>query len=478
MQKLGKSFLIALGAVLALAAIGVLAINLYVQSAGTQARIQRELSTALHVPVRMTGTTLTPWGGLKITGVTVPQPDPAHPGSFFEASSFAAFFQWTPLLRHRLVVTQVSVNDPKVAWYQNANGKWELPTDEERKTPEPTASAKPPGAPREKSEPLEVLIDHLRVNRGAFVFLDQHGARVAAFSEVQVDSPKLGAGGTQGRASSSKAALRDTIFFENVRTPFSFAAGDLSLNGLEAGLAGGTLHGDLKIRTTEKHSPFTADVRFDGVNLDTLLAEAGGVPGRATGTLAGWLDLYGESGKPETLSGSGRLTLAGGRLQHEFFQLLGQALQIDELAMLNLKQAQLDYRVGDGAVWIDALSLLSTNLQLQAHGTVRLPDGKLQLDARLMVNGRISRQLPAFIDANFQPGSEPDQRFIDFAIGGTAGKPQTNLMERILGRKIEKEMGSLFQNIFKPKKKKPKNESPAPSASPSAAASAPPSTSE
>lgn len=481
MQKVGKSILIALGVALALAAVGVLGINLYVQSAGTQARIQRELSAALRVPVRMTGTTITPWSGLKVTGVTVPQPDTEHEGSFFEASSFAAFFEWMPLLHHRLVVNQITVNDPKVAWFQTKSGRWQLPSEVEEKShlpPEQPPAAKPPAAPREKGQPFEISVDRLRVNRGAFVFYDARGNRVAAFSGVQLDSPKLDTRDIQGRATSAKATLRDAIFFENLRVPFSYTAGTLSLRGVEAALDGGTLRGDVQIHTAEKHSPFTVDASFNGVNLDALLAAAGGVPGRATGTLAGWADIYGESGRPETLGGSGQITLAGGRLQHEFFQLLGQALQIDELAMLNLKQAQLDYRLAEGSLWIDRLSFQAANLQLEAHGAARLSDGKLRLDARLTINGRIARQLPGFIEANFQPAPEPDLRYIDFAVTGTLSRPQTNLMERILGRKIEKEMGSLFQNIFKTKKKKkdkrePREPAPTPPATPAASDATP-----
>lgn len=458
MQKVGKSFLITLGVVLGLAAVGILILNLYVQSAGTQARIQRELSAALRLPVRMSGTTLTPWGGLKVTGVAVPQTDPAHAGNFFEAPSFAAFFEWAPLLRHRVVLSRITLNEPKVAWFQDGSGKWLLPGPPEKAAPPAQPPAEEPrAARREKAPPYEVTLGQLRIRHGAFVFLDARGGRVAAFSDVQADCPGISSRGeAEGTASIAKAALRDMLFFENVRTPFSYADGVLRLRGLEAALGGGALHGDLEVRTAEKRSPFSTSTRFDGVNLDTLVAAAGNVPGRATGTLAGWLELSGESGRTDTLRGSGQITLAGGRLQHEFFQLLGQALQIDELAMLNLKSAQLDLHVADGSVWIDLLSLQSANLQLLAHGTARLPNGKLQLDARLTVNGRLARQLPGFVEANFQPAAEPDQRFIDFTVGGTAAKPQTNLMERILGRKIEREMGSLFQNIFKPKRKKTK----------------------
>ena len=139
---------------------------------------------------------------------------------------------------------------------------------------------------------------------------------------------------------------------------------------------------------------------------------------------------------------------------------------------LDLQQASADFRVGEGKVYVDELLLRSPNLKLIARGEVRL-DSTLKLGARLVINERISRQLPAFVETNFQAGDEPGTRYIDFAVTGTLAKPKTDLLDRILGKKIQKEVGSIFQNIFggkrkpekKEKEKKPKS-SPAPSASP------------
>lgn len=492
MQRVAKGFLLGLGGVVALGAVGVLAMNLYVQSAGTQARIERDLSNALGLPVKMTSTTVAPWGRLKVSGITVPQPDGGR-GHFLEAESFSADFRWIPLFQHRLVVDEIAIDSPTVVWVQNEAGKWRLPHETEPATPASTpspgiAAASPspgevplepplpvPAEPKEprkttapsSAPPFDVFVHRLRIKRGSFDFLDRKGRRVVGFAGVELECPEVDADKTSGKALIGRVSVHDVVFLENVRTPFSFAAGDLSLRDLEAEAGGGTLRGGLELRTAEKNSPMTISTVFEGIDLSRLITDAGGMPGQAAGTVNGWIDLYGKAGKSEGMSGKGQLRVTGGQIrQYEFLQLLGQALQIDELGHLTLREAQADYRVVNGTVWVDRLFLESPNLQLQAHGTVK-PDGKLKLNARLFINRRFSERLPSFILTSFQGGTDADPlRYIDFPISGTITKPQTNLMERILGRKIEREMTDIFQSIIggtkkkaKDKEKKPKTDS-------------------
>src|ERR1043166_9352489 len=96
---------------------------------GTREGLERELSTALHLPVQIKSITLTPLHRLKISGVAMAQPEgvsggnspggaAANAGNFLEASSFTASFKWSPLFEHQLVVNEIAVNDPKIAWLQ------------------------------------------------------------------------------------------------------------------------------------------------------------------------------------------------------------------------------------------------------------------------------------------------------------------------------------------------------------------------
>jgi type II secretion system protein N len=451
-RKLLKGLLVAAGVLLALAAVGVLAINLYVQSAGTQKRIEHALSSGLKVPVHVTSAIVTPWSGLKATGITVPQLPPAA-GNFLEAASFTAHFDWSGLLKHRLDASEVSLDDPQVEWFQSEGGRWELPRATPAPQPSPAPAAEKPRQPA--GQPWVINVRKLVVNGASFDFWDERGIRVLEFDGVQFDCLDPRASGTQGHAAFKNVSLRDKFFFRDMRTDWSFQHGTLKLSSFQTAIGGGQIRGDAQVATQVKHSPFNTDVNFDGVNVNQLMIEAGKADVQVTGTLKGSLDLNGNSGKRSTINGSGRLELAGGRMQNiEMFQMLGQALQIPDLVELNLKTAEADARVVSGVVNVDKLVLQSENLQLTAHGTIDA-EGKLALDARLTINGAISDRLPSFILTYFKPGDTGDSRYIDFVIGNTLTHPKTNLLDNILGHRINDQMTDLFKTIFGKKHKAP-----------------------
>jgi type II secretion system protein N len=434
-RKLIKGILIVVGAVLALCAVGVLAINLYVQSAGTQKRIEHALSSGLKVPVHVTSIIVTPWSGLKASGITVEQTMPAAVGDFLEATDFSARFGWMGLFKHRLDASDVVLDEPRVTWYQTNGGRWELP----RATPAPEAEASPeaPGVEKAKGPKgpaWEVSVHRLAVNRASFDFWDDKGMHLLQFAGVYFDCMEPREAGTD----------------------WSFERGTLKLAGFQTGVGGGMIKGDAQVFTQAKHSPFNVDVSFDGVDVNQLMVEAGQPDGQVTGKLKGWLDLNGNSGKRTTLNGAGHLELAGGRMENmEMFQMMGQALQIPDLVELNLRTAEADARVVSGVVNIDKLVLESQNLQLTAHGTIGT-DGKLNLSTRLTINDVISDRLPAFIITYFKPGDAADSHYVDFTINNTLAHPKTNLIDNLLGHRIQGQMNDVFKMLFG--KKKPKAE--------------------
>lgn len=451
MRKLLKGILIGAGVILALAAVCLLAMNLYVQSAGTQKRIERALSNALKAPVHIVSTIVTPWSGLKASGITVPQTPPAA-GNFLSAPGCTAHFNWTGLFNHRLDVTDVSVNEPVVEWFESPGGRWQLPRTA---APAASAQASPPPAPAKTpaAAAWAVSVHQLALNGATFDFWDEKGMRLLEFAGVQAEATDPSAAGAQGHASAGSGALRNGLFFRDVRTDWSYLRGTVKLSSFQAALDGGQLRGGAQMATLAKHTPYSVDVNFDGINVTRLMTDAGINGGQASGILKGWLDLSGNSGKTSTINGSGSLELAGGRLQNiELFELLGQALQIPDLVELNLKTAVVEARVVSGVVQVDKLQLASQNLLLAAHGTVGL-DGKLALDARLTVNSTISKRLDPFILNCFKPGDTPDEQYVDFEIGNTLAHPKQTLIEKILGSKLQGQMNDWFKNYLIKKNK-------------------------
>src|SRR5881394_1608558 len=207
MQKLRRLAVIALGALIGLGAVVLLGVNLYVQSQGAQAKIQQELTRSLGVPLKIRSMSVTPWGGLELSGITIPQIVSVGPKNFLQARTFRLRVRFLSLFSRRLVIKDVSLVRPRVVWPQNTEGKWRLPNTRAARahtvstnqapapsqaeagtefvqtntTPAVTNAARVPSSPKVTVAPE---VRRVSVKDGDFTFLDQTGRLVAGFSGV------------------------------------------------------------------------------------------------------------------------------------------------------------------------------------------------------------------------------------------------------------------------------------------------------
>ena len=518
MKKLGRIVLLLLGAVFALACIILLGINMYVQSAGTHTRIQQELSQRIGATLRLQRVSVTPWGGLKLSGITIPQSDPAVSPDFLVAKTFRLRVQFWSLFSQPLVIKEVSLVNPTVVWSQNAHGEWRLPMTFEKAPSEdghsateghalaastPAAAAslpaapsmpaeqKPaaidPGAPDEQSQEDEGEIEpagaaaftpevrRVNLSGGNFRFLDNRGKPVAAFNGVEFRSNFRTATAVRGNASIAKTSIRDRFFLEALQSPIHYSPTRLDLAQISAKAAGGDLSGRFTMQHQEAESPFTAMVKFRDVQADRVVSEAGGPAGVVQGKLEGHLEAVGRTADPNALSGSGEIFLRDGEVkQYSLLVALGRLLQIEELTQLHLDQAQVKYHINPGVVVVDELLLRSPNIRLSGKGTITFA-GKIRLESQLALNDKIRGQLFQAIRDNFQPTAEPGFAAVDFQVSGTVEKPKTNLMDKVVGRDL-KDLGGVINSLFGGKKQEKRKPKPEPAdASPAPAAEAEPS---
>ncbi|MDP9292653.1 MAG: type II secretion system protein GspN, partial [Verrucomicrobiota bacterium] len=469
-RKVAKFFLAAAAAAFLLVALAFLGVNLYVQSAAIQRKIEDKISAEIHLPVRIGGANFTPWSGFTITGIAIPQSEGQVGENFFQASSFRASMRLAPLWRRELVFNRIKIESPQIAWIQNDMGKWTLPETQTQPPAEPagtgsapTFSITPTPLPElqattpmperaaRRLPPYAVSLQKLVVTDGRFEFFDHGKALIASFGNVQAKGSFVQHTIT-GVARCAKASIHDAFFLENLRTPFSYSAESLSLSGLRADFASGTVAGNFSTQPQAEGAPFELQVTFSKTDINRIISEAGGPFGQATGLLDGSLALKGKTHDMRTARGTGHLSVANGWVrQYEIFQQIGQYLRIEELSELSLERADTDFHVADGRVVVDQLTLQSPNLNVLAKGKIRF-DGKLDLDARLTINPKISHRLPDFIEKNFTRVENSDQRYVDFDITGTVQKPKTNLRERILGRKLREQVVDFLQGFMKPRK--------------------------
>jgi hypothetical protein len=505
-RGLRRLILVALGAFIALGVVLLVGVNLYVQSQGAQAKIQQELSRSLGVPLKIRSMSVTPWGGLELSGITIPQTSTGvSPKYFLEATTFQLRVRFLSLFSKRLVIKEVSLINPRVVWPQDEQGKWRLPSTQKARShavatkqavPQMTAGggivqanaisasmvgATVPSPPQMavKNQPaggeltLTVApeVRRVSVKNGDFTFLDHAGRLIASFTGVDFRTNIRSASALQGETKIARISLRDRFFLDQLRSPLRYEPDVLELSNISARVAEGEVNGYFAIQPEAEDSPFTTSINFHNVLADQIVGNAGGPVGMVKGKLEGTFQASGKTGDPDALTGKGEIFLREGRVeQYRLLVLLGQILQIEELQELHLEQADAKYHLSPGLVTIDELLLRSPNIQLTALGTVGF-DGTLQLNSQVAINDRIRGQLFKAIRDNFHPIDEPGYSAIDFQVGGTIDRPSTNLVERLVGRDITSMLNSFF-GVKKDRAKKKKKTAegitatPSPSGSP------------
>ncbi len=449
-KKLSKVILLAAAGLVALALVALFSINLYIQSHGAHARIQAGLSAALRVPLRFTTTSLSPWGHLKITGISVPDGD----RNFLEAGAFHAHCRMLPLLRGRLEIYEMTVETPKIIWVQNATGTWDMPQLAPAEPAQEKRKEEPQGG--KKRDGFEVVVGSFEMRGGSAELLDKQQQPVATFSGVNVRCSTLTAARVEGLAQIARLVWGDALTFENLRAPFSYTAQGLTLPEFTGVLAGGRMTGNFALHPDPWMSPFEVALNFSDVKAGPLSKQFASSSGLASGTLAGTLSLHGSSKRISRAEGSGTLRILDGRFQQlELFEAIGTALDIRELSDLRLKDGRAEFHIAKERVTVDALSLEAADLQLGAKGTIRF-DGKIQLDSELSLDEELYRQLPAIVRNNLVTDAG-SRHAIAFEIKGDHFKARSNLGDNIFGKKIANDLQDLASTIFGTKKKEEKD---------------------
>src|SRR3954452_17321639 len=152
---MSRLVLVALGVIIGVALLILLSVNMYVQSRGTQARIQQELSQRLGATLRIQRISVTPWWGLKLTGITIPQTQPGVSPDFLTAKTFRLRIRFSSLFGGHLVIKEISLVNPEVVWAQNVDGKWRMPSRPVEASPTPRSKTVALATPIVSASPVE-----------------------------------------------------------------------------------------------------------------------------------------------------------------------------------------------------------------------------------------------------------------------------------------------------------------------------------
>ena len=460
MKPIIQATLIVFVAVVGLVGLGLLAVNLYVQSPDTQLRLREIVSENLGYPVSVFRISFTPWSGFHLQDVSIQDPSVHYP--ILKAQDLWIQCNYLPLLRRKLIVRQVFLSGAEIRVPTSARLEAEAETDdvpavEPVSQPvsrnESNQAAKPasgPARPEKATLPengvpgnLWVEIRKFKISRGTIYFLGTTGVPTATLRDVEgsVQSRK---GEYLGKIRISSAAISDSINVEEISSPVRCSNGALDLEDITAEISGGKLHGSFHADLTNSELPYRVHVQMSGVNVNEIVSRAGGILDRAHGTLQGSFQLAGYIKDPSLASGDGSLEIKTGYLdQYPVLKELGRWTQIDELQRLDLEQALSKFSVVGQDIKVDSLQLISKNCQVNIWGKVESAQ-KLDLNGRLTVSQFLSQKIPNELEENFAKSKDGESRYLDFQVTGSVLKPQTDLFERIIGDK-----GKLLKKLFR-----------------------------
>ncbi len=448
MKRLVRVVLIVFGALLGVFGLSLLAINLYVQSPGTQLKIREAVSGSLGLPISVFRISFTPWGGFLFQDVTIGNPAAQFPLARAErltvVCDFLPFFHRRVSIK-RIVLQRVDLNIPVSSPDVVAD------SDEqsyEQNTPAPTES--PPIANRPASPSNPVLRRHgrerwlplphhfwLEIRKIQMIDSSVHlitpdGATVLNMRGVEC-AVNFQNGDFLGKLRTDAAILQDSVALEDIASPISCRGGNLQLEQITGVLSGGQLHGNFGIDLNNPDYPYRLNVQIEGVNLNEMASRAGGVLDRAHGTLEGNFELNGSAADNSETFGKGFLALKTGYVdQYPLLQEIGKWTQIDELRRLELEEAESHFRVVGSTVKVDSLRLVSKNCRIDLWGKVENARN-LALEGRLTVSPFLSQKIPRELEDNFVTASDGRSRVLDFQVSGPILRPQTNLFDRMIG---------------------------------------------
>ncbi len=446
MKRFAKIILVILAAVAGGLVVALIGINLYLQSGDVQQRIRLVTEQALGTPVTVNRTIYTPWGGLTLSGLSLP--DPTVPGAkLVDAPTFSVRFEFFPLLGKKFVISEVSLSGPHLMLRQAADRRWLLiPPRVARPTPGKVVVE--PGRPAIRLPNYSVELRRFTVDDGRAEIIDLHGDVIGRLAGLALAGTMTADRLIQGDLEVDSLEIGEQLYPRRFKAHFKQDGPTLSITGVRCSLADGRLHGELYVVTKPAQPPeFYLSGNVTQVSIPKLLSEASRNDSGTSGTLGGQFKLQGNPLDAASIVGHGEFSLDAAQLRPmEAIQTIGMLLRIDELQMLKLRQASLRVDVHDQKAWLTGLTLKTDNLIIDGKGPVRF-DGKMNLSGRLMVNQKIQHELGGLLGDNFTASEDANYKQLTFKVTGRLDRPKTDLIERVTGIQLGN-VGGMIKGFF------------------------------
>ena len=435
-----KVILTALVGLAVLTVVGLLSAGALLRSNLLQNQIKERLSGALQMEVRFESFRPGILGATDLGNFTAFNTS----GDSLSAREISLQLRLLPLLKGNLVFSSLNVTDLRLVRMEPAA----VPAGTEDAAAQKTASSSPP-SPFVLKNPLAALHE-LTVTNASLDWQRADGRSKMQMAGVDI-SLRAGDGGkSEGELLIKQCTFLEMVALTGLESSLEFSNQTLSAKHFTARCGGGLVEGKAEWGMADIQ-PFTLQLSGTGVDLAAMSQELPGI--RLSGGAEGALELRGSWVEQKSWVGGGRLDIRDGTMPKlQFLKNIGQMFQIQELATLNLQLAEVRFRIGEGALWLDPFKLNGGDIVFLAPGRVGFA-GELELNAQLTLPGRLlNGKMGQLLSGRFSAPDPEGRQSVAFQVTGTAQNPKTDLMERVVGGDLGKLVGGLLGGFLKPRK--------------------------
>lgn len=412
-----------------------LVLQITLRSESTRAALQDGLSQALRMDVRFESLRPTFFKGSLLTGLKASR----EGGSSLCAKEVYVRPRILSLLRGQCVLSEIRIAGARLILIEHPRTPAQSEADGKTQS-----ALVPRGRPR-------LAIRRFKIENSAFEWFDGSGKARVQLEGIHLELSNIGPESGEGTLRIAQGKLYELLPFHHLDSPVQITATHYRLPSVRATCGAGTLEAAASIEINAPQLPF--ELRTQARDIDLSTFSEPNAPRYSTGKAAGHVELTGLLLQPDSLQGSGQLSLENGTLQgFGTLQAIGEVFRISELARLRVRQARSRFTIGQRKIALQELVLEGNDLTLSAPGEIGF-DHQLQLQAQISLPERLlsGKILQMFRD-RFSPPDAAGLRSIAFLVTGTTDHPKTNLLENLVGGGLGGVLDQLMGTFLKPKK--------------------------
>ncbi|HEX8371829.1 MAG TPA: AsmA-like C-terminal region-containing protein [Chthoniobacterales bacterium] len=440
----------------------ILAVNLYVQSKDMQERIRTGLSDAVGMPVGVFRTTFSPWGGFRLDRIRIKSDVPKAAHDFLHAECLEVRCEFIPLVQGRVVVRRIALDAPQFVLQKNERNQFRFPSEEgpepkarpvvvpgagvvRKATPTPRvlADASPTVSPTLKAILPEGKPDirKLLLRDGNFRFLAADGSEILRLEMVRCSLNAKAVPNTfAGPLEIKRAVLMNRWELIDVEAAISLDKQHLRIEKISGLINDGHIAGAITADLGAAGQPYSARLRLTDAQVAQFFPKDSDYATDVKGTVHARLEFDGFLTQEEKNKGHAELKISRAEISDiPMLKVLGQVVRSQDMANLTIKKVEIKADMAGPHTKITSSYLQSPHVEVKFSGAVD-PARNLDLQAQLVVSAALFKKLPTEARENFVEVTGTEQRMLDFTINGPLVSPRTNLVNRLIGDKLQKKL--------------------------------------